>query len=403
MVKPRGRHPHNALNAAAIRNQKRPGKYADGNGLYLIVDQSGNKRWILRITVRGKRRDIGLGGWPAISLANARTSALDMRRIAKSGGNPLAERRKSLRKIPTFGEAAEAVHAAHKSSWKNAKHQAQWINTLRTYAFPFFGDLRIDLVTSAEVVEALTPIWLEKPETAKRVRQRIGAVLDWAKANGYRDAENPISSVLRALPKPSKAINHHASMPYQGLPEFLIDLRESNSSISSRLALEFLILTATRTGEVLRAEWTEIDLQGKEWTIPAARMKAGKDFRVPLSDRAVSILEEAKTLGSSRFVFPGQRSNKPLSQMALLMLLRRLGADVTTHGFRSTFRNWSAEQTNFPREICESALAHTVKSKTEAAYLRTDQFAKRRKLMDAWERYATTPKKAEVIHIRTSA
>jgi integrase len=327
-----------------------------------------------------------------------------MRQLAMDGENPIAERKWSREPIPTFREAAKTVHAEHKSSWRNAKHQAQWINTLKTYAFPQLGDLPVSAIGSADVVEALSPIWLKKPETAKRVRQRIGTVLDWAKAKGYRDTENPVRAVLRALPKPPRAEKHHASLPYAELPGFLRELRSQDANVSTRLALEFLILTATRTSEVLQATWSEIDLAAKEWTVPAERMKAKREFRVPLTDRALEVLKEARRLGDGAgYVFPGQNTDKPLSQMALLMLLRRMKLKITTHGFRSTFRDWAAEQTNFPREVCESALAHTVKNKTEAAYLRTDQFAKRRKLMDAWSRFAMTTKKAEVLPIKATA
>ena len=326
-----------------------------------------------------------------------------MRQIAKDGRNPISERQRSRRPIPTFREAAKTVHGEHKASWRNTKHRAQWINTLKTYAFPYLGDLPVNAITSAEVVEALSPIWLEKPETAKRVRQRIGTVLDWAKAKGYRDTDNPVKAVLRALPKPPRREKHHASLPYRDLPDFLEQLRSAEMNGSTRLALEFLILTATRTGEVIGAKWPEIDLLKQEWIIPADRMKANREFRVPLSNRAIKVLREAQAQSSSEYVFPGQDAGKPLSQMALLMLLRRMKMDITTHGFRSTFRDWAAEQTNFPREICESALAHTVKNKTEAAYLRTDQFAKRRKLMDAWATFSDTKKKADVLPIKATA
>ncbi len=389
MPKSKGKHPHNALNATSVRQIKTPGRFADGHGLHLVVDQTGNKRWILRIVVQGKRRDIGIGGWPTVSLADARTEALRMRQIARIGGNPIADRNNARVPTPTFADASKTVHEEHKASWKNAKHQAQWITTLEHYAFPRLGNLPVDRIGTAEVVETLLPIWLSKPETARRLRQRIGTVLDWAKAKGYREHENPVTGVLRGLPKQSKQGRHHASLPYPELPSFLTSLRAQTSN-SSILALEFLILTATRTSEVLLAHWNEIDLASREWNIPAERMKAKRDFRVPLSDRAIVILEKALSLRtSSDFVFPGNRTGKPLSQMALLMILRRMQASVTAHGFRSTFRNWAAERTNFAREVCESALAHTVQNKTEAAYLRTDLLAKRRRLMDAWSNFAT--------------
>lgn len=403
MAKPKGKHPHNALTATAIRNQAKPGRYADGQGLFLIVDRTGNKRWLLRMTVQNKRRDIGLGGWPSVSLADARKEVLRMRQIAKDGGNPIAERRRTRQAVPTFKEAAERVHSEHESSWRNAKHRAQWINTLKTYAFPLLGDLPVNVIDSAEVVEVLSPIWLPKHETARRVRQRIGTVLDWAKAKGYRDTENPVRSVLRALPRSPKLVKHHASLPYRQMPNFVQSLRETESDSSTRLALEFLILTATRTSEVLKATWAEIDLSEKVWSIPADRMKARREFRIPLSARAIQVLKETRPLSNGEgYIFPGKQAGKPLSQMALLMLIRRMKLEITTHGFRSTFRDWAAEQTNFPREICEAALAHSLKDKTEAAYLRTDQFGKRRHLMTAWSRYSSQSPNENIVRLHDS-
>ncbi len=403
-MKPKGSHPQKALTAAAIRNKSAPGKYSDGSGLYLVVDPSGNKRWLLRITVRGKRRDIGLGGWPTVSLADARESATAMRLVARKGGDPLADRRKRSEAPPSFREASKQVHAEHKASWKNAKHASQWLKTLESYAFPYFADMPVNEIGTAEVLTALSPIWLTKSETARRVRQRIGTVLDWAKANGYRVQENAVRSVTKGLPKQSKSDWHHSSLPYSELPAFLPKLRAYTGSRSSVLAFEFLILTATRTNEVIRATWSEFDLERKEWIIPAERMKAKKVFRVPLPKRALEILAEAREIDrDGRFVFPGRRPGKPLSQMAFLMILRRINQAITAHGFRSTFRDWAAERTNIPREVCEAALAHTVRNRTEAAYMRTDQLEKRRKLMDAWAKFATTTKADSVVPLRAIA
>lgn len=400
-MKAQGKHPHQALTATAIRNQSIIGRYADGNGLYLVVDKSGNKRWLLRITVRKKRRDIGLGGWPSVSLADARRETEHMKNVARKGGDPLAQRRKQNIHSPIFRDAADIVHKEHSASWRNKKHAAQWIKTLETYAFPYLGHLPVNEIGTAEVKAALTPIWLTKPETARRVRQRIGTVLDWAKASGHRTGENPIRSVTKGLPQQSKSERHHASLPYAELPSFLVTLRESDADQNVRLAFEFLILTATRTSEVINATWDEINMESAEWVIPASRMKAGKVFRVPLSDRAVEILAQAKELTGDRgYIFSGRKSGEPLSQMAFLMLLRRMGTSITAHGFRSTFRDWAAERTNFPREICEAALAHSLKDKTEAAYLRTDQFDKRRKLMTTWANFATTPSRAPVLNLK---
>lgn len=403
-MKPKGKHPHQALTATSVRNKTEPGRYADGNGLYLVVDPSGNKRWLLRLTIRKKRTDIGLGGWPTVSLADARAEAITMRATARKGDDPLAERRKATKEIPSFRIAAKTVHNGHHKSWRNQKHSAQWIKTLETYVYPFFGDLPVDRIGTAEVLAALSPIWLTRPETARRVRQRISTVMDWAKASGFRNDENPVRGITKALPKQPRSQKHHASLPYADLPDFLTELRTLHTNGSASLALEFLILTATRTGEVIGARWDEVDLESKHWTIPASRMKAKREFRVPLSSQAIQLLKiAAERSGTTGYVFQGRNSETPLSQMALLMTLRRMGRKVTTHGFRSTFRNWAAERTNHSREVCEAALAHSVKDKTEAAYLRTDQFGKRRKLMNSWAQFSTNSRIASVTNIKATA
>jgi len=394
------RHPEKALSAVAVRAAKEPGRYADGNGLYLVVDPSGAKRWVLRTVVRGKRRDIGLGGLRLVSLAEAREQAQALRRMARSGGDPLAERRRQRMTVPTFEEAARSVHAEHSATWKNAKHASQWINTLTEYAFPTLGKLRIDHVDTPDVLKALSPIWLTKPETARRVRQRIGAVMDWAKAAGFRSAANPIEGVGKGLPRQPDRSGHHAALPYAKLPGFLKSLRKADAGEPVRLAFEFLILTATRTSEVVGATWAEIDLAKKIWTIPAGRMKAAREHRVPLSKRCLEILARAKELSDGGpHVFPGRTAEKPLSNMAFLMTLRRMEIDVTAHGFRSTFRDWASERTNFARDVCEMALAHTVNDKTEAAYRRGDLLDKRRELMATWASFATS-KQADVVPLR---
>ncbi|MCT8972481.1 tyrosine-type recombinase/integrase [Microbaculum marinisediminis] len=390
-MKPKGRHPEKALNPARIRATTQPGRYADGNGLYLVVAPSGAKRWVLRTVVHGRRRDIGLGGLQLVSLSEAREQAVQLRKLARDGGDPLAEKRKVRTVVPTFAEAAVIVHADHKSAWRNSKHADQWINTLRDYAFPYIGDRRVDHIDTPEVLRVLSPIWLTKPETARRVRQRIGTVLDWAKAAGFRSEGNPVEGVSKGLPRQPDRKSHHAAMPYADVPEFVSRLREGGTSEINRLAFEFLILTAARTSEVLKAEWTEFDIEGALWTVPAARMKAKREHRVPLSARAVTVLKRAQELsGDSRFVFAGRSSDKPLSNMAFLMVLRRMNLPVTAHGFRSAFSDWSAERTNFPREVCEMALAHTVKNKAEAAYRRGDLLEKRRELMATWEAFLSS-------------
>ena len=400
-MKTKGPHPHKALSATRVRALTKPGRYADGNGLYLIVDDSGAKRWELRTVVQRRRRDIGLGGLSLVSLAEAREEAASMRKIARKGGDPLADRRKSRVQVPTFKEAATIVHQEHSESWTNKKHAAQWISTLKEYTFPYFGDRPVDQVDTPEVLSALSKIWLTKPETARRVRQRIGTVLDWAKAAGHRYGDNPISGIAKGLPNQPKKQKHHAALPYTEVNSFISRLGKADANESTRLAFEFLILTATRTGEVILAEWSEIDLEQKAWTIPAVRMKAGNIYRVPLSDRCVEILERAKTLSDgSPYVFPGRSAEKPLSTMVFLMVIRRMGKDITAHGFRSTFRDWAAEKTNFSREVCEMALAHTISDKVEAAYLRGDLFDKRRQLMDTWATFVGTNTGADVVTLR---
>ncbi|MGJ5036719.1 tyrosine-type recombinase/integrase [Bradyrhizobium sp. HKCCYLRH3059] len=398
-MRTRKKHPEKALTALKIRSLKKPGRYADGNGLYLKVTESGAKRWELRTVVRGKRCDIGLGGLKLVSLAEAREQAEKYRKIARDDGDPIAEKRRAKRVVPTFTEAAESVHKDHTKAWKNAKHSDQWINTLSTYAFPVFGDRKVDQVQTPDILKALTPVWLAKPETARRVRQRIKTVLDWAKAAGFRSGDNPVDDINRALPRQPDRKGHFAALPYADVPAFIRKLHDPEPTIAS-LAFEFLILTAARTGEVLEAKWSEIDVDRTAWTIPANRMKAGRDHRVPLATRCVEILERAKVLAAgSDFVFPGRSNDKPMSNMVLLMMVRRLKVDCTVHGFRSAFRDWASERTNFARDICEAALAHIVKDKTEAAYRRGDLLEKRRELMTTWAAFATAAG-AEIIPLR---
>jgi integrase len=299
----------------------------------------------------------------------------------------VAEKRRARQVVPTFKDAADAVHKDHAKAWKNAKHCDQWINTLRTYAFPIFGDGKVDQVQTPDILKALTPIWLAKPETARRVRQRIGTVLDWAKAAGYRSGDNPVDEISKALPRQSDRKAHFAAIPYLEVPAFFRRLHESEPTTVS-LAFEFLILTSARTGEVLGANWGEIDLDQAAWTIPAGHMKAGREHRVPLVPRCIKLLGKAKLLAAgSELVFPGRSNDKPMSNMVLLMIMRRLEVAYTVHGLRSAFRDWASERTNFARDICEAALAHIVKDKTEAAYRRGDLFEKRRELMRAWARF----------------
>lgn len=391
-MKRTGKHPDKALTTVRINALKEAGRYADGNGLYLVVDPSGAKRWILRTMVQGRRRDIGLGSLRLVGLGEAREAARTHRKLARDGGNPLAERRRARAVISTFEDLAHTVHGQHKAGWKNAKHGDQWITTLQAYAFPVLGDIPVDQIgPPPEILRALSPIWLAKPETARRVRQRIATVLDYAKAAGYRLASNPVEGIAKALPRQPDRKGHHTAMPYADVASFVSELRTKEGHTGAALALEFLILTAARTGEVLGAKWSEVDLEQASWTIPDNRMQAGREHRVPLSARAIAILREAKTLSAqSEFVFPGRTVTRPMSNMALLMLMRRMNVDVTVHGFRSSFRDWASERTNFSRKICEAALAHMVKDRTEAAYRRGDLSEKRRELMTSWASYVTS-------------
>jgi integrase len=313
------------------------------------------------------------------------------KKVAWEGGDPRAERRHKRQPVPTFAEAAQQVHAAHSAAFRNAKHKAQWLASLKADVFPAFGDRPVDTIDSGDVLKALSPIWTTKPETARRLRQRIRVVLDWAKASGFRSGDNPVDGVTKVLPKVRERAIHLAAIPYKDVPAFLTVLRASDAGEATKLALEFLILTATRTSEVLGARWEEIDRGAKTWTIPSTRIKAGCAHRVPLSPRCLEILKCAETIADGGpYVFPGRSPKAPLSNMVFLMLLRRLKHDdITAHGFRSAFRDWAAERTNVPRAVCEAALAHVVKDKAEAAYFRSDLFELRRKLMNRWATFAS--------------
>lgn len=396
-IKPKGRHREKSLTAAAVRSLNGAGFYGDGNGLYLKVDPSGSKRWIQRLVIHGKRRDVGLGSASLVTLADARETALQNRKLARSGGDPIATRKRDAA-VMTFEAAAQRVHDLHLPTWRNAKHGNQWINTLREYVLPHFGKKRLDAINSADVLSALSPIWNSRPETARRVKQRIGTVMKWAIAQGWR-ADNPAEAIAKALPKHDRSkVKHQTALPYGEVASALRRVRDSDASTSSKLALEFLVLTATRSGETRGALWDEVDFDKAVWTIPAERMKAKRAHRVPLSQPCMETLKLAKPLKSetSNFLFPGTVSGKPLSDTTLSKLLKELGINAVPHGFRSSFRDWAGEQTNFPREVCEFALAHVIKDKAEAAYARSDLFSKRRSLMDAWAEYLNTTNSASV-------
>ena len=377
--------PNSALSAARVRTVKRVGRHADGNGLYLVVEPSGNKRWIQRLFIRGRRTDLGLGGWPLVSLAEARERAIENRKTARSGGDPLAEKRNAS--VPTFSEAADRVIALNAPTWRHPKTEVQWRSSLKTYAYPYLADVPVDQIDGADVLAALSPIWTTKPETARRVRRRVSAIIKWSVASGYRH-DNPAGDALsQVLPKTPKVARHFRAIHYSAVPGTLKSIRSSRALAASKLCLEFQVLTATRPGEARQAQWSEVDVGAMTWTIPAERMKAYREHRVPLSERAMEILAEARTLdGGSGFVFPS-RSGRPLSDMTHRKLLMTLGIDCVPHGFRSSFRDWAAEMTDAPHAVMEAALAHAVGNSTEAAYFRSDLFDRRRTLMTQWADY----------------
>ena len=377
------------LSALAVKAAEKPGRYGDGEGLFLVVGKSGGKSWIVRVQKSGRRRDIGLGSASKVPLKLARERAALVRSQVEVGIDPVLERKKR-NGIPTFEQAANQVHAEHKKGWKNGKHQAQWLATLRSYAFPAFGQVAVSEIETPAVRDALAAIWLTKPETARRLRQRIITVVDWAVGKGFRDQGLALPVLDRALPKQRARVKHHAALPYAHLPAFMHSLRRRESM--GRLAVEAVILTAARSGEVRLSRWCEIDFEMRTWTIPASRMKAGREHVVPLSDDAVALFERLKRFqtGGDALVFPGLAKDKPLSDMTLTKVLRDMGRTETVHGFRSSFRDWAAEQTSFPRELAEVALAHVNSDKTEAAYLRSDRREQRRLLMTEWATFCSS-------------
>jgi integrase len=395
------------LSAVKVRNLKGPGYFADGGSLYHRVAPGGSRGWIFRYTMTGKTRDMGLGPYPQITLADARVHARECRALLQRGIDPIDQRRAQRAsgrvaeaKTATFEECARGYIVDHEAAWANAKHRAQWSSTLAAYASPHFGKLPVAAIDDGLVLQALRPIWKDKPETASRVRGRIEAVLDWARVHGYRSGENParwkghLDHILPARSKLAKT-KHHAALPYTEVGAFLEVLREC-TDLSAR-ALELAILTATRTNEVIGARWDEVDFTAMTWTIPAERMKGRKEHRVPLSAPAVALLERLHESRIGEFVFPGSKPGRALSRMALPMLLRRLGrGDITVHGFRSTFRDWAGEVTSFPNHVVEMALAHAVPSAVEKAYRRGDLLAKRQQLMEAWAQFCSAPRGAVV-------
>ncbi|MGY3694738.1 integrase [Bradyrhizobium sp. USDA 3240] len=388
------------LTARKVETAK-PGKYSDGGNLYLIVSETGARKWVLRFTWRGRAKEMGLGSAASVPLADAREKAASARRKIAQGLNPIDERKRDGG-IPTFGEMADDVRETLSAGFRNEKHKAQWKSTLETYGAPLRAK-PVDTIATGDVLAVLKPIWTTKAETASRVRGRIEKVLDAAKAKGFREGENPArwrGHLDHLLSRPSKlSRGHHAAMPYEDVATFIAKLRDREAS--SALALELCILTAARSGEILGMRWPEIDLDKKVWTVPADRMKAGREHRVPLSPPAVAVLRQLEKLRAGDFVFAGQARNKPLSNMAMEMVLRRMKIEnATVHGFRSSFRDWAGNVSNFPREITETALAHVIGDKAEQAYRRSDALEKRRKLMEAWAVYCGTIKAGKVVAFR---
>ena len=388
---------------------KVPGKlHWVSRGLYL--DTTSGVSWIYRYMVDGEAHAMGLGAYCDYTLAEARERTRQARQLAKEEVDPIEERKKrriaarlERAKAMTFGECGAAYIKAHSVGWRNLKHAAQWPSTLEAYVYPIFGGLPVQEVDTGLVMKAIEPIWTTKPETASRVRGRIESILDWATARGYRQGENPArwrGHLENLLPKKTQVwrVEHHAALPYVQLSEFMADLRRQEG-IGAK-ALEFTILTVARTGEVMGVKWSEIDFEARLWTVPAERMKAGREHRVPLSESVLAILGAMREIREGDFVFPGGKANRPLSNMAFLMLLRRMGrGNLTAHGFRSTFADWCSERTNFPAEVREMALAHTVSDKVEAAYRRGDLFQKRRQVMDAWARFCAASNGADVVQL----
>ena len=379
------------LSAARVKAIKKPGMHGDGNGLYLRVTGSGSRSWMQRIVIHGRRRDLGLGGYPAIGLAEARALALANKALVTAGRDPLAERHRA--NVPTFREAAKQVYESNLPRWRSGKHTVNWWRSLERHAFPGIGDVRVDRIRRSDVLSVLEPIWAVRPETARRVRQRIRTILQWCEAHDYCAGNAAGEALNGALPPmPRLKAHHHRALPYPEVIKALETVHASHASLAAKLCLRFLVLTAARSGEARGATWDEIDKDAREWRIPAQRMKGGVQHRVPLTGPALAVLEEASQLrDNSRLVFPSPvRPGHPMSDMTLTKVLRATGLAerATVHGFRSTFRDWAAECTSAPHAVMELSLAHAVGSSVEQAYARSDLIAKRRVLMDQWAKFA---------------
>ena len=408
------KYPEKALTAAKIRKLSEPGMYTDGNCLYLVVEESGSKHWIVRTTIHGRRRDIGVGSLQYVSLADARDKAIEIRKAARSGADPLAEKwaqqaaAKQISSIPTFEAfTRETVFPEVSKGFTSAKHASNWIESLESFAFDSIGGKRIDLLTSADFLNVLSPIWLKVPERARRLKQRMRLICEHAKARHYRTGDNPLDQLKTVLPKQNREQEHFAALPYSRVAEF-IRLLQSAESISGRLAFEFLILTASRTNEVILAKWSEIDFDNATWTRPAEHMKMRRAHKVPLTARCIDILKEAKRItDGGPYVFPGMREHRSLSNMVFNKTLDRMKESgvlegwphFTPHGFRSAFRDWTEEKTQYKDSVIEMAMAHINPNKVEAAYLRTQLFEERKPLMDAWARFCAATPGARVVRM----
>ena len=397
-----------------LSRDMKPGRYPDGGGLYLQVYKNGSRAWCFRYMLDGKAREMGLGSLNAVSLAEARKRASECRRLKCEGTDPIEARRSKRQQAKleaaralTFQQCAEGYIKTHRPSWRSDKHAEQWPSTLAMYAYPIFGNLPVQTVDTSLVMKALEPLWITTPSTGGRVRGRIEAILDWAKAKGHRSGDNPArwrGHLDQLLPRLSKVrkVKHHKALPYGEMGKFMEALAGQEGMAA--WALRFLILTATRTNEALLGRWNEIDIRQGVWTIPGERMKAGKEHRVPLSGAAKALLNALPRDPDSQYLFPGAKRGKPLSNMAMLVLLRRMGyGHITAHGFRSSFRTWAAEQTNHPHDVAEMALAHTISDQVVAAYKRGDLFMKRAKLMEDWARHCAKTQSAEIIKLPRKA
>jgi integrase len=376
------------LTAKFVESISVAGKYYDQHGLFLHVRPSGAKKWLQRYTFNGRRREVGLGSAKIVSVANARKTAHQNLMLVSEGIDPIEDKKQNSL-IPTFEVAAREVYEANRPTWRNAKHAAQFITTLETYAFPTIGSMSVKDINSSHILSVLSPIWVKKSETAKRLRQRLSTVFKYSVAQQWRNDDPANNAIVEALPNHKKKVMHRKSLSYNDIAGFLETISGSSAGVNTKLGLEFLILTAARSGEVRNAHWNEIE--GSMWTIPAERMKAGVAHRVPLPARCMEILEEAKEINQgSGFIFEGTRFGKPLSENTFNKLMKELGVEVHAHGFRTSFRTWTQEKTNFPREIAEAALAHSLKDKAEAAYARSDLLEKRAAMMESWAQFISS-------------